>query len=1420
MNRAYKLIWNNARNMYIAVSEIAKSHRKETLRGGKKTAAIFLAALYLCGTGFAANTVQAENNSPVLTDEQKNEIADKVLEKLKNNENIKILKSQFGIHYFSVKSNDNTSPDGTNWNNDGAIGENAIAIGSKARAYGLDSNATGVNAWSIGNYSQAWGYFALAGVEEGIDKSAYDALSDEEKKNYILREMSIGGVDKYLYYRTTFKEYTNDEFNALTEQKRKDLMSNKGYGYLSGKKVWTPTPRAIAIGHLSKAIGAATVAVGNLTEATGLQSTAIGTQANASGGFSFAAGDRASAQKTGTIAIGMKASASGEWSTAVGLSAEAQSEKGVALGASASVDKKGATSIGYKAKGSVENGVALGAYSTVDREKGKIGYALDGDNSTLEKVMESTGQKAKYDELTGKIDPLKDEYNGLLKAYLDAPTNSSEETTAKQKSDAWIAGHSDFISAVKEKKQMIAAWQSSNGAVSVGSAGATRQITNVAAGSEDTDAVNVAQLKALNNKVDAKPDVHYISIKKNKPLNDKLAGSNWNNDGATGDGAIAIGSKVKAENRNSISIGEGITKNKGKFGIAIGATGNSGEVAPEVKNEHGIAVGSGTVADSSGIALGLKSKNTTGYAISIGRESESGYLDIAMGYKAKAEDKQSIAIGTMTQVNGFSSVAIGSQASAIQQTTVSIGYAAKTESEGATAVGEEASVASGGNYATAIGSSAYVGKIITSGGNPETGVPDNYFTKTGEDDTPTIEAGKEYMNSMAVGFGAKSYGYQTTAIGAGAEAYATDSLAMGVLAKAKSKHSVALGKEAFAEGWASMAFGRHSLSKGNNAVALGHYASVARADLSEVQDSVALGAYARAMSNNSIAIGKESLARVKEGELAKGYLTNSVFNAVSGVVSVGNEEYQLGDKKIAANYRRLTNVADGAADHDVVTVAQLKKVKDMVDAKVGDVTTINQDITNLKGGFTIKDTATGTVNVTLGETTKSAITFKAETKNDDGATSALTAKVDADKNVTYTLNTKKLKEEMGLNNLGTGTMSSWKLKVGTDSTDISNGNEVTFAASTDEATKGLSVKKKGNVITYGINKGELVGNIAGDIITEINKTTNTTKITNVDWSKFPGMNFYTQGSVNSGIYTPDANADNKWNSSHIVFGEGIKVEKLKDKDNNQVTKISLDGIGGTGTNGKDGKSAYDIWLETQTDKTKTKQDFLDSLKGKDGTNGTNGTKGTDGKDGTNGKSAYEIWEAHVDKDGTQPNKGKGEQDFLDSLKGKDGIGEDKVNEITKRMNEFNTESVRGDALGAALSALKPLDYDPYNRSQIMAGVSTYKGQEAIALGLAYYSNENTLLHAGLSYAGSSELMANAGISYKFGSSYDRKLLNERNKLMPQYKGGVISSVYVMQDEMAKLQKENAELKNEVKEANERTKQIENETNARIAKLEA
>jgi len=76
-----------------------------------------------------------------------------------------------------------------------------------------------------------------------------------------------------------------------------------------------------------------------------------------------------------------------------------------------------------------------------------------------------------------------------------------------------------------------------------------------------------------------------------------------------------------------------------------------------------------------------------------------------------------------------------------------------------------------------------------------------------------------------------------------------------------------------------------------------------------------------------------------------------------------------------------------------------------------------------------------------------------------------------------------------------------------------------------------------------------------------------------------------------------------------------------------------------------------------------------------------------------------------------------------------------------------------DALGAALSALKPIQYDPLEPTQIMAGVGAYRSSTVVALGLAHYKNESMLLHAGVSYAGGGDnhLMANAGVTWKFGN---------------------------------------------------------------------
>ncbi len=154
-----------------------------------------------------------------------------------------------------------------------------------------------------------------------------------------------------------------------------------------------------------------------------------------------------------------------------------------------------------------------------------------------------------------------------------------------------------------------------------------------------------------------------------------------------------------------------------------------------------------------------------------------------------------------------------------------------------------------------------------------------------------------------------------------------------------------------------------------------------------------------------------------------------------------------------------------------------------------------------------------------------------------------------------------------------------------------------------------------------------------------------------------------------------------------------------------------------------------------------------------------------------------------------------------------------VNKLGGDIADIRTESRETGAMNAALAALKPLDFDPLQRSQVMAGISTYRGKQAVALGVAHHSNEDTLVHAGVSYAGQSELMANLGISRRFGDKSDRAARDARAARLPQYAAGPMSSVYVMQDEMAALRAENLAMK-------ERMATIEQDANTRIAALEA
>ena len=148
-----------------------------------------------------------------------------------------------------------------------------------------------------------------------------------------------------------------------------------------------------------------------------------------------------------------------------------------------------------------------------------------------------------------------------------------------------------------------------------------------------------------------------------------------------------------------------------------------------------------------------------------------------------------------------------------------------------------------------------------------------------------------------------------------------------------------------------------------------------------------------------------------------------------------------------------------------------------------------------------------------------------------------------------------------------------------------------------------------------------------------------------------------------------------------------------------------------------------------------------------------------------------------------------------------------------RVDELGEEIGRVGAQGAALAALKPIQYDPLEPTQIMAGYGNYRGNSAVALGVAHYKNESTLIHGGVSWAGgSSHMMANAGVTWKVGNRDSEAAVADR------YRKGPISSAYAMQQEMASVKAQNAGLKTEVSDLKAENEQMKAQIAAMMAKL--
>ena len=760
------------------------------------------------------------------------------------------------------------------------------------------------------------------------------------------------------------------------------------------------------------------------------------------------------------------------------------------------------------------------------------------------------------------------------------------------------------------------------------------------------DLAGNASITNLNKQInDSK--IHYFSVKSDNSANP--AGTNWNNDGATGDKAIAIGQKA-------------------------GATGTSD------------------------IAIGTEAQATGGWGVAIGQAAKAkASTAVAMAYGAEAKGANSLAIGILSEAKTNDSTAYGREAKALGEVALAVGAQTKAEGNHSSAIGYEATTDSTAWNGTAIGRGAYIGKQAADGTTPDTGVSNNYYTPV--DDDTVVEAGKETKNSTAVGFGAKSFGYQNTALGAGAEAFDTNTVAVGVMSKAIGHYANAFGKQARAEGENSTAIGHFARALGASSMALGDYAITSTMDgTGKVNQSVALGSHARVAADNSLALGNNSLASIADNVKTEAYLSKEAFKKENGVVSVGNPEYTIGDKTIAQNYRRITNVAGGADDNDAVNVAQLKAVQKIAAAK----TTIEagDNVTVEAGG------ADGSYKISATDTT-----LKADTNalSLDGSKLSLSVKDTAGKEVTGSVDLKKLQGAVDTNTTYTMT----ETKNNDNTTTISLADNAGKTQTVTVATKDTNTYTTGG--TYDANKKKLVftqsdpsKNYEVDVSKMISDVVNTDTTYTLEGEENDN-NTTTISLTDSNGKKQQVTVATKDTRNTIVDSDTVTVEAKAQEDGSNEYKLNVKADGKIEKGNTGIVTGGTVYNETRIEK--------------------------DGKyikaENTAGQNLIAL-DKQVDANTTNITK-----------------LENNIYDMGGRIGELGNRVDRVGAGAAALAALHPLDFDPDDKWDFAAGYGNYSGANAVAIGAYYRPNEDTMFSVGGSFGGG-ENMVNAGVSVKLG----------------------------------------------------------------------
>ncbi|WP_213602218.1 YadA-like family protein [Pseudoxanthomonas japonensis] len=655
-----------------------------------------------------------------------------------------------------------------------SMSDGASASGDRAISIGYRAAATVDDGVALGSHSVAATAAGIAGYDPRTGLSSNDA---SPAWTSTLAAVSVGGAGQtrqitnvaagtqdtdavnvaQLQAAQTHYYSVNDDGTPGTNYNNEGATAEQALA--AGVSARATDVAATAVGFDSQASGANAIAIGTSSRATQTYSTALGYSATATGQSGVAIGFAAQAVGAGNIAIGHGSeTGTANDATAIGVFAVANGARAVALGSAAGAEGADAIAIGTGASAVGERSISIGTGNVVNGARsGAIGdpSIIDADDSYSVGNNNTLGAAANNSFVLGNNVSI-DVDNATALGNATSVTQAGGVALGSQSVASTASGVAGYDPRTGlPSTDTAATWVSTLAAVSVGSAGNTRQITNVAAGTQATDAVNVAQLQAAQT--------HYYSVN-----DDGVVDGNYNNDGATGSNALAAGVGASASGARSVAIGY----NAMATGIGTAAVGNgAGRGATGTYNalfgEDAGAESSGNQNTHVGFGAGAFAEGDNNATLGAGAGSATrGNANVAVGYLA----------GLVT--TGHANVATGS------------GAGHYTTGDYNVASGASAGVGTTGNDNVAIGRAAGTGYFM----DPDTG------EIVDRDGNPVAVSPVARNQTVAIGNWAVASADGAVAVGAEAQALAGRSVAMGTGAIVSAEDSVALGANSMADG--------------------------------------------------------------------------------------------------------------------------------------------------------------------------------------------------------------------------------------------------------------------------------------------------------------------------------------------------------------------------------------------------------------------------------------------------------------------------------------------------------------------------------------------------------------------------------------------------------------------------------------------